>query len=81
VTKVQKIDRLTIHRMADTITAKKYDKNAEFGITGEAFSNWAFEYANGNEELERKLFDEQDEMTGLMYDLVRKYGVEVVEEL
>ncbi len=78
---MQKIDRLTIHRMADTIVAKKYDKEAEFEITGKSFSDWAFEYANGDEELEQKLFDEQDEMTGIMYACMRKYEVKIIEEL
>lgn len=77
---MQKIERTTVHRIADTIVAKKYESNAEFGIHGKSFSNWAFEYSNGNEELEQKLFDEQDEMTGIIYDCMRKYGVEIYEE-
>lgn len=78
---MQKIDRLTIHRIADTIVAKKYDNEVEFGIVGKSFSDWAFEYAKGNEALEENLFDEQDEMTRVVYACMKKYGVEIVDEL
>lgn len=76
---MQTINKLTIHRLADTIIAKNYDQTAEFGITGKAFSEWAFEYAEGDEELEQKLFDEQDEMTGILYNLMSKYEVEIID--
>jgi len=81
VEKMQKIDRLTTHRIADTIVAKKYDQTAEFGITGRAFSDWAFEYAKGDEELEQRLFDEQDEMINTIMRCMKKYNVEIVDEL
>ena len=75
----QRIERTTIHRLADEITVRKYDPNAVLS-KNYWFSKWASEFSKGDEVLEQKLFDENDKMTGLMYELVRKYGFEVYEE-
>ena len=37
------------------------------------------EYAKGNEELEQRLFDKQDKMAGMVYELMKKYEVEIVD--
>ncbi len=76
---MQRVEKYTIHRFADELTVRKYDPNVALS-KDYWFSKWASEFAKGDEELEQKLFDENDEMTGLMYELFKKYGFEVYEE-
>ena len=75
----QKIERDTLHRIADELTVRKYDSSVELSKSN-YFSKWASEFSQGDEELEQRLFDENDEITGLMYRIAKKYGIEVFEE-
>ena len=76
---MQKIERDTFHRIADELTIKKYDGTIVLS-ENYRFSKWAAEFSKGDEDLEQRLFDENDAITGLMYDLANKYGIEVYEE-
>ncbi|MFA6335972.1 MAG: hypothetical protein WCX48_10580 [Bacteroidales bacterium] len=76
---MQKIERDTLHRIADELTVKKYDSSVELS-KNYWFSKWAAEFSHGDEDIEQRLFDEDDAMTGLMYDLATKYGIEVYQE-
>lgn len=76
---MQKIERDTLHRIADEIIARNHDKNATLSKSY-GFSAWAAEFSQGDDDLEQRLFDEQDAMTAVMYDQARKYGIEVYED-
>jgi hypothetical protein len=75
---MQRIERDTIHRIADELVIRQYDETVVLS-TSYDFSAWVFEFA-GDEDWEQRLYDEQDEMTGLLYELAKKYGIEVYEE-
>lgn len=76
---MQRIERDTLHRLADELTMRNHDR---FHILSKSyvFSQWAEDFSKGDEYREQRLFDENDAMTGLMYDLAKKYGIEVYEE-
>ena len=76
---MQTIERDTIHRIADIITVKNYDKNAELS-KAYGFSAFVFEFCKGDEELEQKLFDENDEITGIIYGAMKANNVEIFED-
>jgi len=75
----QKIERDTLHRIADELTVRKYDPTVVLSKSN-YFSKWAAEFSPGDEELEQKLFDENDEMTRFLYQIAKKHGIEVFEE-
>ena len=76
---MQRIEIDTLHRIADELTVRKYDPTATLSKS-HGFSQWAEDFSKGDETLEQKLFDENDESTGLLYDLANKYGIEIVED-
>ena len=74
----QQIERTTINRIADTMTARSHDKNAELSKSHDFFA-WLFDFCKGNEELEQQITDELDENTETIRKLVVSLGVEIVE--
>ena len=75
----QRIEIDTLHRIADELTVRKYDSTVVLSKSY-YFSKWASEFSLGDEFMEQKLFDENDEMTGFLYQVAKKYGIEVFEE-
>jgi len=75
---MQKIERDTIHRIADELTIRKYDSAVELSKSY-YFSKWASEFSQGDEDIEQRLFDENDEITKFVYKLAKKYGIEIEE--
>ena len=71
---MQKIERDTLHRLADELTMRNHDR---FHILSKSyvFSQWVEDFSKGDEDLEQRLFDENDEMTGVLYALAKKYGI------
>jgi len=75
---IQQIESDTIHRIADIITVKNYDKNAELS-KAYGFSAFVFEFCKGDEEKEQKMFDENDEITKIIYAAMKANNVEIVD--
>ncbi len=76
---MQKIERDTLHRIADELTIRKYNRYYILSRT-DGFTQWAERYSKGDDDLEQRLYDENDEMTRTLYALAKKYSIEVFEE-